>query len=1126
MQIEGSNLLLSASDLANHLACKHLTELNRMAAEGVLEKPFRTDPILETLIERGNQHEEAYVDSLKADGNQVVEIDTRDVELAKQKTIDAIKSGAEVIVQGCLADDRWVGWPDLLVKVERPSSIAPWSYEVGDTKLTTNTRAGTILQLCLYSDLLNAVQGLDPESFHVIKPGEPFEIDTFVFNNFKAYYRFVKKSLEEKVSEPSGLTIYPNPVSHCDICRWWTKCNQTRRDDDHLSFIAGIQKSHIAELNRQGIDTLTQFADSTEPLSEYPQKGSPTTYNRIHEQAKIQIKGIRSGEPETKFLPVEPGKGFNRLPEPSAGDIFFDIEGDPHALRGGLEYLFGYVLADGSYHAAWALTRAEEKRMFEDFVDFIMKTWKQHPGMHIYHYAPYEPSAFKRLATRHGTREDELDMLLRGVRFIDLYAVVRQGLLASVESYSIKRLERFYQYDRLAPLEEARHSLHRLERALELGLPDLLTSNDKKVVQLYNEDDCISTRELRDWLEKQRASLSATGADLNRPELKSGKRNDEEDDSEPATEVSQIVARLTEGIAEEPTDEIEAARLLLSYLLEYFRREDKCIWWEFFRMHDLEHQGLIRERTALSGLEFQEIAPGPPRARTPIHRYKYPVQEAAILVGEQLHEIQGEHVGSVSDIDLPNGTIDIKKKGATADIHPSAIFVHERIRPFPLPQSLFTFAQQLCDSIDSGSVLNSARFDLLAKRIPRLKTLTLPVDPKTKDKAVTVARDLDNSLLAIQGPPGTGKTHVGGTMIAALAAEGKRIGVTAVSHKVITNLLERAVAYSENPIAVSQRTSSDRLPQSIRKIPKSTDVLAAINNGEVVGGTAWVWSREDLEQELDYLFIDEAGQMSLAMALAAGRAAKNIIMLGDPQQLEQPQQGSHPDGAEAAALKHFIGDRQTIDPSKGLFLDYTWRLHPSITKFTSSQFYDGRLVSRYGLEIQAITGSSPFVGSGLFFVPVEHAGNQSFSLEEVTQVNSVFSQLMDGTHEFRNEENEKRSLSLEDILVVAPYNAQVAELRKSLPGNARVGTVDKFQGQEAPIVVYSLASSSVEEAPRGMEFLYSPNRLNVGTSRARCCVIVVASPGLFQPECKSPKEMRWANAFCEYFDLAYEVPVI
>ena len=1119
MQIQDSELLLSATDLANHLACKHLTELNRLAAEGVLEKPFRTDPILETLIVRGNQHEQAYVDSLKADGTNVVEIDTRDVAEAKQSTVEAIKAGADVIVQAGLSDEQWVGWPDLLVKVDRPSAIAPWSYEVGDTKLTTNTRAGTILQLCLYSDLLSQIQGIKPDKFCVIKPGEPFLVDEFKFNDFRAYYRFVKKSLEDKVSEASGITTYPSPVTHCDICRWWTRCNKTRRDDDHLTFVAGIQKTHIAELERQGVEKFTQFAEGAEPLAEYPKKGSPTTYKRIHEQAKIQLKGIRSGDPETKFLPTEPGKGFNRLPEPSEGDIFFDIEGDPHAMRGGLEYLFGYVLADGSYHAAWSLNRVEEKKMFEDFIDFIMQTWEQHPGMHIYHYAPYEPSAFKRLATRHATREDELDMLLRGVRFIDLYAVVRQGLLASVESYSIKRLERFYEYERMAPLEDARHSLHRLERALELSLPDLLTSDDKKVVQLYNQDDCVSTRELRDWLEKMRSELSGTGASLDRPELKSGKLQDDDEQDEVPTEVSLMIERLRSGIVE-PTNPNEEARQLLSYLLEYFRREDKCIWWEFFRMHDLEHQELIRERTALSGLEFQEVIPGPPRSRTPIHRYKYPIQEAAILVGNQLHEIQGEHVGSVYDIDIPSGTIDIKKKGATSEVHPSAIFVHERIRPFPLPQSLLAFAEEVCVAMENGGSLNSARFDLLAKQTPRLQTLTLPIDPKINDKAVTIARDLNNSLLAIQGPPGTGKTHVGGTVISALAAEGKRIGVTAVSHKVITNLLERAASYSDTPLSIAQRTSSDSLPPSIQKVSKSTDVLAAINNGSIVGGTAWVWSREDLEQELDYLFIDEAGQMSLAMALAAGRAAKNIVLLGDPQQLEQPQQGSHPDGAEAAALKHFIGDRQTIEPTKGLFLDYTWRLHPSITKFTSSQFYDGRLVSRYGLEIQAITGNSPFVGSGLFFVPVEHAGNQSFSSEEVEKVSHVFNQLLNDNHEWKDEKSKRTDLQLEDILVVAPYNAQVAELRKSLPNNARVGTVDKFQGQEAPVVIYSLASSSVEDAPRGMEFLFSPNRLNVGTSRARCCVIVVASQSLFQPECKSPKEIRWANAFCKYFELA------
>lgn len=1121
MQINGDQIQLSATDLANHLSCAHLTELSRLLAEGKLEKPYRTDPILEVLIERGNAHEKAYVESLRVEGKSVIEIEEFGGEKSVGATLAAMHDGADIIVQAALGDGIWSGRPDLLVRVEAPSDLGEWSYEVADTKLTRNTKAGTVLQLCLYSELLKTIQGTTPKFMSVVMPGEPFTIERLRYNDFAEYYRLVKMRLQNRVESGPNDDTYPEPVSHCDICRWWNRCNEQRRADDHLTFVAGISKSQIAELRQQGIETLTAFAERDTPLPERPKRGSIETFEKTHQQAKIQVKGQVSGNPEYEFIEVEPKRGFLRLPEPDPGDIYFDIEGDPHAVGGGLEYLLGYVVLNGEaneYRCEWALNRNAEKRSFEAFIDFVMESWRRHPGMHVYHYAPYEPAAMKRLATRHATRERELDQLLRAERFVDLYAVVRQGIRASVESYSIKRLEMFYGYERLEELAGVRHSLHRLERALELGINDAISEGDRRVVQVYNEDDCLSTLALHQWLEKLRSELIGIGQEVPRPEAKDGSSSEEAE--EVNAQIAELFTRLTQGIEEERTNRDDSARWLMAHLLEYFRREDKCTWWEFFRMHDLEHEELLRERTALSGLTFEKEVPGPPRARNPTHRYIFEPQEVAILPGAELHEVMGEQVGSVADIDYVAGHLDIRKRGDSIDVHPMAVFAHERYNPAPMPESLFTFAESVAKANESGVKLENARHDLLSKSAPRLNTLTLPLGPLVKDPAVTLARDLNNSVLPIQGPPGTGKTHVGGEMIAELAADGKRIGVTAISHKVISNLLSRVSARSSGVIQIAHRTSMEDLPSGCERLKKTPDVLPAINDGKVVGGTAWVWSRPDIEGELDYLFVDEAGQMSLAMVLAAGRAAKNIVLLGDPQQLEQPQRGTHPEGAEVAALKHMLDGKHTIAADRGLFLDYTWRLHPTISRFTSEQFYDGRLVSRYGLERQAITGSSAYVGSGLFYAPVEHSGNQSQSDEEVTAVVSVCQQLLDGTHAWKDEDGESRPLDESSILVVAPYNAQVAALRRHLRDGILVGTVDKFQGQEAPIVIYSLTSSSAEDAPRGMEFLYSPNRLNVATSRARCLVVAVGNPKLFTPNCSSVAQMTWANPFCRYIATA------
>jgi uncharacterized protein len=356
-----------------------------------------------------------------------------------------------------------------------------------------------------------------------------------------------------------------------------------------------------------------------------------------------------------------------------------------------------------------------------------------------------------------------------------------------------------------------------------------------------------------------------------------------------------------------------------------------------------------------------------------------------------------------------------------------------------------------------------------------------------------------------------------------LARAGGTVGITACSHKVIDNLLValRDAATEEGTSVRLVHKHEGDAPAGV-EYAGTSDALAAIAAGTVVGGTAWLWASDEAAQSLDYLFIDEAGQMALAMALAAAGAARNIILLGDPQQLEQPSKGAHPEGADVAALVHILGKgMSTLGPEQGLFLDSTYRLHPAICTFTSELYYDSRLHPAAGCERQQIRGATEFAGAGLFLVEVPHEGNQAQANEEVDVVLEIAGSLMRDLT-WIDSSGRDRPLRPDDVLVIAPYNAQVAALKRRLSalGIDRVGTVDRFQGQEAPIVIYSCTSSSPEDAPRGMSFLYNPHRLNVATSRARCAVIVVASPKLFEPECRTPEQMRWANGMCRYRETA------
>ena len=889
-----------------------------------------------------------------------------------------------------------------------------------------------------------------------------------------------------------------------------------------MGVVAGIRKSQLTELHEVGTTRLEDFALATKPHPSRPKRGSLESLSKVHRQAKIQYKGRKSGKPEFEFEEFQKDRGFCLLPQPNPGDIFFDIEGNPRAGSNGLEYLLGYAEAGGDraqYTALWAYTKAQEKANFETLMRYLFERIKQYPEMFIYHYAPYEPSALKRLSLEHAIFEDELDEILRSERFVDLYAVVRQSIRASVESYSIKQMEVFYGFNRTEPLEKARISLGIVERLLEIGITEQLGLEHRNSVQRYNEDDCRSTYSLRNWLEQLRRQAETQYSAIPRRTVKPHEPNPQV--IETITQTKRVFDDLMLGMGDEPKNDVERCRWLLAHMLEYFRREQKVVWWEFFRLRDLSSDELFSEQSALAGLEHVEQLPLIGRSKVPTHRYRFPAQEAFMRVGDDIWNTVGEKIGTLEALDLESRTIDIKKTGKTQHDRPTEVFAFKSINPGNLPKALLELGVTLQNGLARGEVPRSARFDLLMRCPPRLRSLRLPLAGEVSDVATRAALDLDDSYLAIQGPPGAGKTFVGSRMIQSLARAGYRVGVTAVSHKVILHLLQGVHQASDGAVQVAHQITepSDNFPAEVLHSPDKQRSLEHLEDGFVVGGTAWLWSDPIMEGKLDYLFIDEAGQMSLAVALAAGRAARNIILLGDPQQLEQPQQGSHPHGSGVAALSHILGPKATIDAKEGIFLSDTWRLHPDICRFTSEQYYDDRLKSRSGLEKLKIVDSAGNEAFGLQFVPVHHSGNENCSLEEVEEVASRLEQFLSGGYRWINRDGISAPLTIADVLIVAPFNAQVNALKIRLPAGARVGTVDKFQGQEAPIVIYSMTSSTIEDAPRGITFLLNRNRMNVATSRAKCLAMVVGTESLIAPSASGPDAIRLANGLCRFIEL-------
>jgi predicted RecB family nuclease len=1161
----------SATDLVGYLACEHLTALERAALDGLTTRPEVMDPELDVLRERGREHEQRYFAELVAAGREVVEIASAGpaeergelLRGATAATEAAMARGVDVVYQATFFDGRWLGYADFLLRrdsTDRPSRWGPYHYEVADTKLARHVKASAVLQICSYIDQLTLIQGAEPEWLHVVLGGSAHATATLRVADYMAYYRAAKRRFEAAVGEEAPASTfpptstYPEPVDHCRVCRWNVDCQLRRRQDDHLSLVAGISRRQRRALVDRGVQTVEALGVVPLPMVPPLDGTSAPALQRVREQARIQVEGRREGRMKYELLhpldgePIDPERGLATLPQPSPGDLFFDIEGDPYAFEDGLEYLFGVMEMDGTWHAFWAtdddgtFSLDGEKRAFEGLVDFVASRLDTYPDAHVYHYAPYEPTALKRLMGRHATREDEVDRLLRGGAMVDLLRAVRQGLRASVESYSIKKLEPLYAFRRSVDLRDAGSSIVEFERFLQLSDEERPSSGLLAEIEAYNHDDVHSNRALRDWLEERRGELGErTGLDVPRPTPR-----DPEPGETQKGELARVEALAGRLIGAMPADPLqrkpsEQGRWLLAQLLSWHRREDKATYWQFHYWMGLEEAQLQEERDPIAGLEpIEPVGERTPKGKQ-VWRYRFPPQDYDLPRGADVYDpakqqanpagrISDWKVGTVVAVDDAERTIDIKRD--VHDPHPRAVVP---LTVYATPEqraSLFHLGEWVADhGIEGGGPFQAGR-DLLLRCPPRagqLPEASLRLTDETDLQAARrLALTLDRTTLAIQGPPGSGKTYAGARMVLDLVRAGKRVGVCALSHKVVGNMLReicRASVQERFPVSIIQKAAKHQgfQHEAVDVTDDNAAVRTALSAGivPIAAGTPWLWARADMRDSVDVLFVDEAGQMSLANVVAISPAAASVVLLGDPQQLDQPLQGSHPVGAERSALAHLLGHDPTIRPEQGLFLETTWRLHPDLCDYTSEVFYEGRVTPEPHLARQHIVAPDPVNGTGPRLLPVAHAGNDNESPEEADAVAALARAIVDGGSHWVNEEGLDCPVMWDDILIVAPYNAQVGAIQRLLPDSARVGTVDKFQGQEAPVSIYSMASSSADDAPRGMDFLYSRNRLNVATSRARCVAVVVASPDLLRVRARTPEQMRLANALCRFEEVTH-----
>lgn len=1203
-QLDGT-LVTSPRDLRSAAACEFVTvrELDVLLGRaGVLEVP--PDPMLERIVELGRVHEGRELMALRRQHpgrlHQVPAPAGRSrtaYREAADHTLELLADPlVDVVYQGVLFDDRaerdtwFLGYADFLVR-------EPSGWVVVDTKLARSESVSALLQVGAYAEQLRAagVQ-VAPVVRLVLGDGSARETP---LDDLLPVYRSREQRLGELIGQhrgAPGAATWGDPrwsaCGRCPVCE-----EQLVRTRD-LALTARISARDRRELVAAGVPTIDALAGLDRPVDGI----RPERLERLVAQASLQV--AQAGPDDPMRYVVHTPEALSALPEPSPGDIFFDFEADPlwsehGSTTIGLEYLFGVMEAPqggdaegagrGAFVAFWAHDREQEKQALIGFMDYLAERRARWPGMHVYHYSGYERAALLRLAARHGVRQEQVDDLLRGNVLVDLYSVVRGGLRVSQRSYGLKKLEPLYMGADLRGSEgvtagdDSIVAYHEYTSLLIAEAGDAAAERLEQI-RAYNEDDCLSTLRLRDWLlERARergvqplppvvpaepeqehdlerrlrdvlAQLEARHDDDTRDD---SKRDTEPDTGHERTPVEQAVAMLAAGV-------------------QYHRREQKPFYWAHYDRLRLPVAEWIEQPDVLAVHEVEVDAEGwvleegkrmPRRRLVLIGEFAAGtrlragsscllVYEAPLPPGVKADPVRGvksADVLSITELDDGRVVVEVSEGCGTGNEPyaqlPMALVPGQPPGARQLDEAIGELGELVLAEVEDAPVLpgmpvltgGPARpepvlppqpgLDLLLRRPPRLRTgAALPAvgtGPGRHIEAITAALlDLDRSALAVQGPPGTGKTFVGARVVADLVARhGWTVGVVAQSHAVVEHFLDGLVdAGLDGRLVAKQRREPEPPGGTAWRELSSTSQIAAflaeraedadgLGTGAVVGGTAWdlTNTKRIARGQLDLLVVEEAGQFSTAATLACSVAAQRVLLLGDPQQLPQVSQGTHPEPVDRSALGWLLGDADVMPAELGYFLDTTYRMRPELTATVSRLSYAGQLASHEPTTTARLLEGVP---AGVVLRDVDHHDNTVESVEEADEVVALVADLLGRAW---TDAGLTRPLGEHDLLVVTPYNAQVLLIRSRLAAagwhDVMVGTVDKMQGREAPVVIVSMAASAGHQISRGLAFLLNRNRLNVSISRGQHTAFLVKSRLLTDFPPRSVRELLALGAF-------------
>jgi predicted RecB family nuclease len=1134
-------VIYSASDLAAAARCEYALLRSFDARLGRGPDVSSDDELLARTAQLGDEHERRHLDDLRAadrDGNVVVigrpAYTLAGLTAAATATREAVDRRAPVIYQAAMFDGRFLGFADFLI-------LDGDRYRLRDTKLARSVKVEALLQLAAYADTLaSAGVPVAPEVELMLGDGEMASYRTDeLLPIYQPRREALERLLDRHLAEGVAVSWEDAEVRACFRC---PECTVQVRAHDDLLLVAGMRVSQRARLIDAGVSTLHELAAHHGPVPEL----STRAVKALTAQARLQVADRVGGKPPYEVVDAQP---LMVLPDANKGDLFFDFEGDPlwtvDGREWGLEYLWGVLTSSGQagspaatdeFTPYWAHDRASERQALVDFLAMVRKRRRRHPGMHVYHYAAYEKSTLLRLAGRYGVGEHDVDELLRNGILVDLYPLVRKSIRVGTESYSIKYLEPLYMGNELRSGEvtTATDSITQYARFCALrdeGRTDEAT-NVLKEIEDYNRYDCRSTRRLRDWM---MARAIESGVPPRGPQpVADGGSNDSKSDGNPADDVERALLKFA-GDGIEPRTAEQTAVAMVAAARGFHKREDKPFWWAHFdRVNSpvdewSDNGDVFVAEKAVIVTDWHQ----PPRARKP--------QRHVRLIGELANGDLANEMYALYDPPAPVGLADDPDRRAFGSVTviecdnpeaPTEVVVCERQPkdgdvfdqlPFALTPGPPINTKPLQESIADTATMVAAGLpnlpadavtDILLRRAPRtVSGGPLPRSGHVADDMIAALLDLDSSYLAVHGPPGTGKTFTSAQVIASLVNEhGWRIGVVAQSHAVVENLFGDVMAAGVDGTRIGKKLNTVNAGWTALTNPEFAGFIAD-HDGCVVGGTGWDFANANKipRLALDLLVVEEAGQYSLANTIAVAPSARNLMLLGDPQQLPQVSQGTHPEPVDESALGWLVEGHHTLPSERGYFLDCSFRMHPAVCRPVSRLSYDGRLRAREDVSAaRRLDGVTP----GVRLLTIDHDGNSTDSPEEADAIVVELKGLLGAAW---TDENGTTPLTQEHVLVVTPYNAQVVTLRRKLDAagltRVEVGTVDKFQGRQAPVVFVSMTASSADDAPRGVSFLFNRNRLNVAVSRAKYAAVIVRSTLLTDYLPSTPDRLVELGAF-------------